>query len=198
MAAADTFAAMFRWTHPAVRALLVCTSLAVSACAAEAQRCYLKLSGVVTDHFTGEPVRGVLVRVLKAGRTEAEVTTRGDGRYAFELDRGWRYAVWYSKDELVSKCISIDTEAVPPYPDVPFFEMDVQMTLFPWIADVDLGLFERPLGEAAYKASVHNMSWDTEYTERLRPVLSQVMSEYEKTYGGYYRRGGRKRKDVMR
>jgi hypothetical protein len=32
------------------------------------------------------------------------------------------------------------------------------------------------------------MSWDIEYTERMRPMLAKVMDEYEKTYRGYYKR----------
>lgn len=142
----------------------------------------------MTDYFTGDPMKGVLVRVLKAGKEEMQTTTRGDGSYSFLLDRGWRYVVWYSKEGMVSKHINIDTEEVPPYPDVPFFEMDVQMTLFPWVADFDFSAFDAPLGEASFKESVRNMSWDVEYTERMRPILAKVMGEYEKTYVGYYKR----------
>lgn len=180
-----------------MRPLLAATVLLLAMGTATAQRFSVKLSGVVTDHFTGEPLKGVLVRLLKAGATEAQCITRGDGRYEFLLDRGWRYAVWYSKDALVSKHITVDTEGIPPYPDVPYYEMDVQMTLFAWIDGFDFGVFERPVGEAAYREAVRNMTWDIEYTERLRPVLSQVMDEYEKTYNGYYKRTGRKRREFL-
>ena len=151
-------------------------------------RFYVKLGGVVTDHYSGDPIKGAMVRLLKAGKTEAEVLTRGDGRYSFELDKGWRYAVWYSDEGCVTKHINIDTEEVPPYPDVPFYEMDVQMTLFEWIEDFDFAVFEQPLGEAAYKHSVRNVSWDMDYTERMRQRLSETMDEYEKAYKGYYKR----------
>lgn len=163
--------------------LAVCTTFGSSA-----QRFYVRLSGKVTDHFTGDPIKGVKVRLLKAGKQEAEVVSRGDGHYEFTLDRGWRYAVWYSKEGLVTKHINIDTEEVPAYPDVPFYEMDVQMTLFPWLAEFDFSMFEQPLGEASYKQSVRNMSWDIEYTERMRPMLARAMDEYEKTFNGYYKR----------
>lgn len=160
---------------------------------AQAQRFYVKLSGKVTDHFTGDPVKGVLVRVLKAGKQELEATTRGDGYYEFDLDRGWRYAVWFSKAGLVTKHVNIDTEEVPAYPDVPYYEMDVQMTMFPWIEEFDFSTFDQPLGEASFKTSVRNMSWDIEYTERMRPMLAHAMDEYEKTYYGYYKRRKGKR-----
>ncbi len=153
-----------------------------------AQRFYVKVSGKVTDHFTGDPLRGVKVRLLKAGQEESDLKSRPDGTYEFTLDRGWRYAIWYSQDGFITKHINIDTEEMPPYPDVPFFEMDVQMTLFEWIPDFDFSLFDLALGEASYKQSVRNMSWDVQYTEFMRPSLAKVMDEYEKTYKGYYKR----------
>jgi hypothetical protein len=157
-----------------------------------AQRFYVKLSGRVTDHFNGDPIKGVMVRVLKAGQQEAEMVTRGDGKYEFDLDRGWRYSIWFSAQHMVTKHVNIDTEEVPAYPDVPFYEMDVQIALFPWIADFDFSAFEQPLGEASYKHSVRTMSWDLDYTERMRPILADAMDEYEKTYMGYYRRNKKK------
>lgn len=177
-----------------IRTLLFLFCALLLSGAADAQRFYVKLSGKVTAHFTGDPVRGVLVRLLKAGKQEAEKVTRSDGSYEFILDRGWRYAVWYSKQGMVTKHINIDTEEVPAYPDVPFYEMDVQMTMVEWISEFDFTVFEQPLGEASFKQSVRNMSWDIEYTERMRPMLAKVMDEYEKTYRGYYKRKRPKKK----
>ncbi len=154
----------------------------------QAQRFYVKMSGKITEHFTGDPLRGVKVRLLKAGKEESDLKSRPDGTYEFTLDRGWRYAIWYSLDGYITKHINIDTEEIPPYPDVPFFEMDVQMTLFEWIPDFDFTLFDLALGEANYKQSVRNMSWDVQYTEFIRPSLAKAMDEYEKTYKGYYKR----------
>lgn len=162
--------------------------LLLAASAVIAQRFEVRLSGKVTEHFTGDPIRGVKVRLLKAGVLQQECVTRGDGHYAFALERGWRYAVWYSRDGMVTKHINIDTEEVPAYPEVPFYEMGVQMTMFSWLPEFDFAVFEQPLGEASYKHSVRNMSWDIDYTERMRPVLSHAMDEYEKTFNGYYKR----------
>ncbi|MCC6840755.1 MAG: hypothetical protein IT230_11405 [Flavobacteriales bacterium] len=170
------------------------------ACHAQArnQRFTVYLSGQVTELFSGDPVKGALVRVLKAGKEEVEATTRSDGRYKFELERGWKYEVWFSRNNMVTKHVVIDTREVPPYPDVPFYEMDLQMTLFAWIADVDLSSFQEPIGLASYKASVRNMSWDTPYTEQMRPLFSKVMNEYEKTHNGYYKQRDRRNQEAYR
>lgn len=153
-----------------------------------AQRDLVRLKGVVTEHYSGDPLGRVTVRLLKAGRDEAEVVTRANGKYAFDLDRGWRYAVYFSRKGMVTKHVVIDTQGIPPYPEVPFYEMDLQMTLFPWVEGLDLSPFESPLGEAAYSAAGRNMSWDTPYTEKARPVLSRTMDEYAKVVKGYYAR----------
>ena len=164
----------------------------------KAQRFSVILSGQVTELFSGDPVRSTLVRVLKAGQEDQQQITRGDGRYKFELERGWKYEVWFSKKNMVTKHVVIDTREVPAYPDVPFYEMDLQMTLFPWLADVDLAAFNEALGLAAFKASVRNMSWDMPYTIQMRPVFSKAMDEYEKTYRGYYKRKDRREREVYR
>ncbi len=175
-------------SHLLHRVLLLAIFLGSFAAPADAQRFYVKLSGKVTDYFSGDPMKGVLVRVLKAGNRDMETTTRNDGTYEFTLDRGWRYAVWYSSKGMITKHINIDTQEVPAYPDVPYYEMDVQMTMFKWVADFDFHTFDQPLGEASFKESVHAISWDIDYTERMRPMLAKTMDEYEKTVKGYYAR----------
>ena len=163
-----------------------------------AQRFQVLLSGKVTELYSGDPLKGVLVRVLKAGQEDMQQITRNHGAYKFELERGWKYEVWFSRKHMVAKHVVIDTREIPPYPDVPFYEMDLQMTLFAWLEDMDLTVFEEPLGMAGYKQSVRNMSWDTPYTNRIRPVFSKVMDEYEKNSRGYYKRRDRRNQETYR
>ena len=51
-----------------IRSLLFLLSFLFLAGTSDAQRFYVKLSGKVTSHFEGDPVKGVLVRLLKAGK----------------------------------------------------------------------------------------------------------------------------------
>lgn len=153
-----------------------------------AQGFSIRLQGKVTEYYSGDALRGALVRVLRGGEDVGQKITRGDGRYAFQLERGWKYEVWFSKKNMVTKHVVIDTRDVPAYPDVPFYEMDLQLTLFPWIEGVDLAAFSEPLGLAMYKPSIRNMSWETAYTEQMRAVFSKVMDQYEKTDRGYFDR----------
>lgn len=174
--------------------LLVCV---VSAQPALGQGFSVILSGKVTEYFTGYPVKGAQVRLIKAGLPQGEQVTRKDGRYRFELERGWKYEVWFSRRQMVTKHVIIDTRDIPPYPDVPFYDMDLQITLFNWVDGVDLGAFNEAIGMAAYKASLHNMSWDTPYTATMRPVFSKTMDAYEKSVSGYTKRRTRKERNPV-
>jgi len=179
--------------HGRTLAVLLVVFLAVQA---QAQRFTVKLSGTVTELMSGDPLNDVLVRVVKAGQDDAQATTKKDGAYKFDLERGWRYVVWFSKEGMITKNVVIDTRKIPAYPDVPFYDMDLQITLFPWISDFDFSAFDQPLGEAGYKANVRNMSWDMPYTEQQRPVFSKIMDEYMKTSKGYYKRKAGHQRDA--
>lgn len=183
-----------RWL-PGALCLLLFWALGIRA---HGQRFSVVLSGKVTEYYSGDALKGTLVRVLKAGQEDRQQMTRGDGRYKFELERGWKYEVWFSRRHMVTKHVIIDTRDIPAYPDVPFYEMDLQMTLFAWAKDVDLSPFEESIGMAAYKASVRNMSWETPYTIQMRPVFAKVMDEYEKAVRGYYGRRDRREREVYR
>ncbi len=66
------------------------------------------------------------------------------------------------------------------FPDVPFYDMDVQMTMFTWINGFDFSAFEVPLAMAAYKHSVRNLNWDIVYTEDRQSIIARVMVLYER------------------
>lgn len=154
-------------------ALLVVHSLSASAF-------YIELHGVVTEYFTGEPMKGVQVRMVKDGIERETVITKSNGEYEFVLDRGYVYLIWFYKDGWVTKHIRIDASGIPPIPDVPFYDMDVQVSMFEWVEGVDLGIFEEPLGLAEYVHSVRKLTWDIEYTELRRPKVAHVMERYER------------------
>ncbi|MBK9273073.1 MAG: hypothetical protein IPM49_00850 [Flavobacteriales bacterium] len=162
--------------------VMLLTGLAAQA---QRERFYIRLYGLVTEYFTGDPEKGVLVRVLRDSVPLDETVTRSNGTYEFLLDRGAIYTVWFSRKDLVTKHVRIDAREIPVFPDVPFYEMDVQMTMIQWIEGGDYQVFDLPLGEALYKHSVRNLSWNVEYTERIRPQVAEAMDAYEKLVRKY-------------
>lgn len=151
----------------------------------EAQKFHIQISGEVTDYFSGEPIKGVLIE-LESDNKHLDILTKRDGLYGFRLDKDAYYHLTFSKKGLITKRVDIDAMEVPQFPDVPFYDMDIQMTMFDTIPDFDFSLFRSPLGIASFKKSTRNMSWDNEYTDRMGISLDSIMKEYKKEYRGYY------------
>lgn len=164
-----------------MRMLCVCVLLLWGAM--DASAFYIRVHGVVTEFFTGEAMKGVQIRLVKDSIDRETVITNAKGEYEMFLERGYDYLVWYHREDLVTKHVRIDAREIPLFPDVPFYDMDVQMTMFTWINEFDFATFEKAVGRAEYKHSVRNLNWDIEYTEKLRPEIARVMTQYERVIG---------------
>lgn len=149
-------------------------------CASQAAAFHIRLHGLVTEYFSGDGMKGVQVRLVKDSVERETVFTNGKGAYEIFLERGYEYQVWYYREDLVPKFIRIDARGIPLFPDVPFYEMDVQMTLFALIADFDFSIFDEPVALASYKHSVRNLSWDIDWTEARQQAIARVMVLYER------------------
>ncbi len=141
---------------------------------------YIHLHGLVTEAFTGYEMKGVQVRLVKDSIERETIITSGNGRYELYLERGYDYVVWFHRPDMVTKHVRIDAREIPLFPDVPFYDMDLQITLFQWIEEFDFSVFDVPIGMAAYKHSVRNLNWDIAYTEDMRPKVQKVMVAYER------------------
>jgi len=141
---------------------------------------HIHLYGTVTEHFTGEALKGVQIRLVKDSIERESVITTWNGKYELYLERGYDYQVWFSRKDMVTKHVRIDAREIPLYPDVPFFEMDLQMTAVEWVEDFDFSAFDAPVALAEYKHSVRNLNWNTDYTDRRRTELARVMVQYER------------------
>lgn len=161
-------------TYLALAALLGCASWS------PAQAFHIHLHGVVTEHFSGNPMKGVQVRLVKDSIERETVVTGVNGRYELYLERGYDYQVWFHRGDLVTKYVRIDAREIPLVPDVPFYDMDLQMSMFQWLEGFDFKAFDTPVGLATYKHSVRNLNWNVEYTNERRSELTRVMIHYER------------------
>lgn len=141
---------------------------------------YIQLHGDVTDYYSGDGLKGVQVRLVKDSVERETVITSWNGEYEIFLERGYDYLVWFYREDMVTKHVRIDAREVPMFPDVPFYEMYLQMTMVQWIDDFDFAAFEMPLGLAQYKHSVRNLNWDVDYTEQRRVELARAMIMYDR------------------
>ena len=141
---------------------------------------YIRLHGIVTEYSTGDAMKGVQIRLVKDSIERETVITPWNGSYELYLERGYDYVVWFYREDLVTKHVRIDAREIPLFPDVPFYDMDLQMTLFTWIEGFDFSVLDAPIGMAAYKHSVRNLNWDIEYTDRMRVEVARMMVLYDR------------------
>ncbi len=182
---------MIRWMS---LALLVCGSLVPKT----SHAFYIHLHGIVTEHFSGDAMKGVQVRLVKDSVDRETVITSNNGKYELFLERGYDYQVWFHRPDLVTKHVNIDARKVPLFPDVPFYDMDLQMTMFTWIDGFDLELYMQPVARAEYKQSVRNLSWDVEHTKGFQAKSQRVMIHYERELASRQRQAARKVTEAKR
>jgi len=164
--------------HHSLRTLVLACALLVAPLAGNAF--YIHLHGLVSEYFTGDAMKGVQIRLVKDSVDRETVFTTGNGKYELYLERGYDYQVWFYRSDMVTKHVRIDAREIPLFPDVPFFDMDLQMTLFTWVDGLDYELFNAPIGLSEYKQSVRNLNWDVDYTERNRRYVDRFMVNYER------------------
>lgn len=162
----------------ALRSLVPALALLLLPCTVQAF--YIHLHGIVTEHFTGDAMKGVQIRLVKDSVDRETVITPSNGKYEIYLERGYNYQVWFHRADLVTKHVVIDAREIPLFPDVPFYDMDLQMTLFTWLDGVPFDLFDAPVGKAEYKHSVRNLNWDSAYTKSFQPKAERFMIDYER------------------
>ena len=141
---------------------------------------YIHLHGLVTEHFSGDALKGVQVRLVKDSVERETAITGSNGKYELYLERGYNYQVWFYRNDLVTKHVVIDARKVPLFPDVPFYDMDLQMTMFTWIDGFDLELYLEPVAKAEYRQTIRNLSWDVDHTKDFQSRSQRVMIHYER------------------
>lgn len=138
----------------------------------------MTVQGVVSGELSGEPLKGVKVRVLRDGELSNLIITRGNGRFELELERNCSYRVEFTRDDLVDKHVLIDTHGAPPLLDVPSLTMLIDITLFTPVPTLDAAVFREPLGKAYYKHSSRNIVWDEVYEQEISMPVRKFMAEY--------------------
>lgn len=137
----------------------------------------LRLRGEVTDHVTRAPLGEVLVRVYRNGVKERSFTTGAAGKYNVDLRRGGEYVIRFSLPGHVTKCYAVNTEGPVWEGDRREVSVDVEMTLFEGVPDLDLSFFDLPMGMARFCPTTGLLKWDLAYEQRIRSEVDRLMAE---------------------
>jgi hypothetical protein len=135
--------------------------------------------GTVKDYSTSKKIDDVTVTVFKNGAKMIDVRTNASGKYELNLDYGADYKILYSKDGVVDKNITIDTRNIPEEDRVGGHGINVEMTLFPTIPDLDFSVLDKPIGKAKYDTSTGDVQFDMEYTAAIKNEIARLMKDYD-------------------
>lgn len=145
---------------------------------------YIELYGTVVEHFSSDPMKDVYVRVYAEGSQVFFKRTKGNGKFKFQIDREKEYVIEFTKLHFVTKRVAIDTRNIPPMSDIPFFEIELEMDMFPFVEGVDYTVLEQPLGSAQYDDNLRNMRWDNKYKQKMAALYNRFWYEYERAFNG--------------
>lgn len=141
------------------------------------QAAHLRVHGTVTDLGSRLPLEQALVRVYKNGVKQTAFNTGSGGRYAVVLENNAHYVIRFSLPGRVTKCFAVDTHGPAWENDGRTVDLEVEMTLFENLPELDLSFFDLPMGIARFTPMTGHVAWNAEYEGRIRPEADRLMAE---------------------
>jgi len=126
----------------------------------------------------GGDIEGSRVVVYKNGVKERTITS-GLNKFSLDLEINQNYIMSFEKDGFVAKKISFNTKA--PAEAVPngFTPFDFAVSLFKQYDDINLVVFNQPVGIIHYDSKLGDFDYDTDYTKSIQSQLEEVLAKVE-------------------
>lgn len=126
----------------------------------------------------GGDISGARAVVYKNGVKERTIST-GLSKFALELDLNASYIVSFEKDGYVSKKISFDTRVPADAVANGFTPFDFAVSLFKQYDDINMVVFNQPVGMIRYDASAGDFDYDTDYTKSIQSQMQEAVALVE-------------------
>lgn len=142
-----------------------------------AQAAQVRLHGKVTGFEDRRPLADVFVRVYRNGVIVASDHTGPGGHYSFVLENGAEHIIRFSLPGHVTKCYVVDTHGPAWEGDFRVVDVEVEMTLFPKVPELDLSFFDLPMGVARFTPMTGFLAWNDTYERAVRDEVDRLMAE---------------------
>ncbi|MEZ4721830.1 MAG: hypothetical protein R2813_08155 [Flavobacteriales bacterium] len=155
--------------HWCVFGLLICFAVATNA----------QEKFVITGRFKvdGGSNSGAQIVLEKDGKKVK--TVDGSSRFEIPLDFQAVYVVSFEKDGYVTKRLRFDTHVPKERAEQGFFPFDFTVELFEQFDDVNVVVFNQPVGKISYSDLIDEFDYDTDYTQSIQTQIQQVLDEVE-------------------
>ncbi|MEO8590534.1 MAG: hypothetical protein ABI432_14250 [Flavobacteriales bacterium] len=127
----------------------------------------------------GGDLSGARAVVYKDGQKERTITT-GLSKFSLDLALNANYVISFEKDGFVAKKLSFNTRVPAEAVANGFTPFDFAVSLFKQYDDINIVVFNQPVGLIRYESSIGDFDYDTDYTKSIQSQLQQVLAEVEK------------------
>ncbi|MBX2972957.1 MAG: hypothetical protein KF797_07635 [Flavobacteriales bacterium] len=116
--------------------------------------------------------------VMKDGVKERTLTS-GLSKFTLDLEIGHSYVIAFEKDGYVSKKISFNTNAPAEAAANGFTPFDFAVSLFKQYDDINIVVFNQPVGMIRYDEKTGDFDYDTDYTKSIQSQVQQALAQVE-------------------
>ncbi|HQV51481.1 MAG: hypothetical protein IPI00_04575 [Flavobacteriales bacterium] len=126
----------------------------------------------------GGDVQGSRAVVYKNGVKERTITTDLN-KFSVVMDVNSTYIISFEKNGYVSKKLSFNTTVPSDAPTKDFLPFDFAVSLFQQYDDINIVVFNQPVGIIRYEPSMGDFDYDTDYTKSIQSQLQAVLDQVE-------------------
>jgi len=127
----------------------------------------------------GSDLSGARAVVYKDGVKERVITT-GLHKFSLELALNASYIIAFEKDGFVAKKLSFNTRVPGDAASKGFTPFDFAVSLFKQYDDVNVVVFNQPVGIIRYDPAVGDFDYDTDYTKSIQSQLQEAAAQVER------------------
>lgn len=124
----------------------------------------------------GGSLDGTRVVVMKDGQKDRTLSSNL-ARFSLDLEIGHSYILSFEKDGFVTKKLSFDTHAPAEAVEQGFTPFEFAVSLFKQYDDVNMVIFNQPVGMIRYDANAGDFDYDTDYTKSIQSQLQKVQEQ---------------------
>lgn len=127
----------------------------------------------------GGDLSGARLVVYRNGVKEKVLSTNLN-RFSLELSLQSNYVLSFEKEGFVSKKLQFDTRLPAGVEAKEYAPFEFAVSLFKQYDDMNLVVFDQPVGMIRYEPSLEDFDYDTDYTKSIQARLQQATAEVER------------------
>lgn len=126
----------------------------------------------------GSDLSGARAVVMKDGVKERTITVDLN-KFSLNLDLNANYIISFEKEGYVSKKLSFNTHAPLEAVSNGFTPFDFAVSLFKQYDDINIVVFNQPVGMIRFDNRAGDFDYDTDYTKSIQSQLEEVLNKVE-------------------